>query len=465
MNCEDMVKIPELENVLLLRAGAGGMKNIVRWIYFADCLQCVQSEYKVEDYIHGGEFVILTKRSVTDNNDTLIGLIGKMLAHGISALGINEGQISDELIQYADENDLPLFELPEKYPLIDRSQILCQKLVLEENNKNLEEQLFTSILDSEHLNRESVLAQARYLNVDLSGRFCVVEFALKAAQNQNGDSLALGRELHRIISMEFSFYTTSDILMLSQTGSVLALVSSERIKEEDLKMILQRIVEKSQKQHKITVDIGIGTEVKYLEDVKISRKEAADALNKGNLCETLESSLNHNCNLKETAQALYIHRNTMNYRRHSAERHIQSALSRVQAQCLKTLTAKKVYAVGRGPFPAGEIACMIIESFQGEGGFIPAPIEWVKAVRKICDDNGILMIADEVQRGNCRTGKYFASEYWKEAGAAPDIITTAKSLGAGLPISAITARIKRSVKRIADKQTIEQKSRFTADEQ
>lgn len=90
--------------------------------------------------------------------------------------------------------------------------------------------------------------------------------------------------------------------------------------------------------------------------------------------------------------------------------------------------------------PAKEIACMIVEPFQGEGGFIPAPIEWVKAVRKICDDNGILMIADEVQCGNCRTGKYYASEYWAEAGAAPDIITTAKSLGAGLPISAITAR-------------------------
>ena len=144
------------------------------------------------------------------------------------------------------------------------------------------------------------------------------------------------------------------------------------------------------------------------------------------------------------------------------------------------LTAKKVYAVGMGPFPAGiyrapypylyrapkgyteveaiqyyidelnrifdegapasEIACMIVEPFQGEGGFIPAPIEWVKAVRKICDDNGILMIADEVQCGNCRTGKYYASEYWAKAGAAPVIITTAKSLGAGLPISAITAR-------------------------
>ena len=89
---------------------------------------------------------------------------------------------------------------------------------------------------------------------------------------------------------------------------------------------------------------------------------------------------------------------------------------------------------------ADTIAAIVVEPLQGEGGFIPAPIEWIKAVRKICDDNGILLIADEVQCGNCRTGKYYASEYWAEAGAAPDIITTAKSLGAGLPISAITAR-------------------------
>ena len=143
------------------------------------------------------------------------------------------------------------------------------------------------------------------------------------------------------------------------------------------------------------------------------------------------------------------------------------------------LTAKKAYSLGMGPFPSGiyradypylyrapkgyteeeaikyyidkiyklfdestpasDVACMIIEPIQGEGGFVPAPIEWVKAVRKICDDNGILMIADEVQCGNCRTGRYFASEYWAEAGAAPDIVSTAKSMGAGMPISAITA--------------------------
>ena len=90
--------------------------------------------------------------------------------------------------------------------------------------------------------------------------------------------------------------------------------------------------------------------------------------------------------------------------------------------------------------PASDVAAIIIEPLQGEGGFIPAPIEFVKKLRKICDDNGIMLIADEVQCGNCRTGKYFTSEYWKEAGAAPDIIATAKSMGAGVPISAISAR-------------------------
>lgn len=90
--------------------------------------------------------------------------------------------------------------------------------------------------------------------------------------------------------------------------------------------------------------------------------------------------------------------------------------------------------------PANTVAAIVVEPLQGEGGFIPAPIEWVKAVRKVCDDNGILLIADEVQSGFCRTGKMFASQYWADAGVAPDILSTAKSIAAGLPISAIVAR-------------------------
>ncbi|MCI7537464.1 MAG: 4-aminobutyrate--2-oxoglutarate transaminase [Fusicatenibacter saccharivorans] len=109
-----------------------------------------------------------------------------------------------------------------------------------------------------------------------------------------------------------------------------------------------------------------------------------------------------------------------------------------EAQCDYYIDSIK--AVFEQCAPANTIAAMIVEPLQGEGGFIPAPLAWIKAVRKICDENGILLIADEVQSGFCRTGKMFASEYWKEVGVQPDIIATAKSIAAGVPLSAIIAR-------------------------
>ena len=105
-----------------------------------------------------------------------------------------------------------------------------------------------------------------------------------------------------------------------------------------------------------------------------------------------------------------------------------------------TYYTNSVYKVFEEASPAEYVAAIVLEPLQGEGGFIPAPIEWVRALRKICDENGILLIADEVQSGFGRTGKLFASDYWKEAGFMPDIIATAKSIAGGVPLSAIIAR-------------------------
>ncbi|MEI3211386.1 MAG: aminotransferase class III-fold pyridoxal phosphate-dependent enzyme [Lachnospiraceae bacterium] len=101
---------------------------------------------------------------------------------------------------------------------------------------------------------------------------------------------------------------------------------------------------------------------------------------------------------------------------------------------------KSIEQVFEQASPAEFVAAIVVEPLQGEGGFVPAPIEWVKAVRKICDKYGILLVADEVQSGFCRTGRMFASDYWKDADAQPDIVTTAKSIAGGIPLSAITAR-------------------------
>ncbi|WP_265501761.1 4-aminobutyrate--2-oxoglutarate transaminase [Paracoccus beibuensis] len=83
------------------------------------------------------------------------------------------------------------------------------------------------------------------------------------------------------------------------------------------------------------------------------------------------------------------------------------------------------------------VAAIIVEPVQGEGGFYPAPTEFLAAIRALCDAHGIVMIADEVQTGFARTGRLFAMEHH---GIAADLTTMAKGLGGGFPIAAVTGR-------------------------
>jgi 4-aminobutyrate aminotransferase/(S)-3-amino-2-methylpropionate transaminase len=143
------------------------------------------------------------------------------------------------------------------------------------------------------------------------------------------------------------------------------------------------------------------------------------------------------------------------------------------------MTGKRAYSAGLGPFPDGichvefpnlyrkppgftdaqaidyaigrledalvqlsppqQTAAVVLEPVQGEGGFIPAPSDWVRRVRELCDRHGILLVADEIPTGFARSGRMFVSDYWAEGGFAPDVIVMAKSLAAGLPLSAVTA--------------------------
>ena len=129
-----------------------------------------------------------------------------------------------------------------------------------------------------------------------------------------------------------------------------------------------------------------------------------------------------------------------------------------------TMTSKvKPYKLGFGPFapevyrmPFGDVvgperlkdfflkhvnpeavACIVAEPVQGEGGFIAPPPGFFQELVKICRENGILFVADEIQSGMGRTGTMFAIEHW---GVEPDLITVAKSLGAGMPIASIVGR-------------------------
>ena len=82
-------------------------------------------------------------------------------------------------------------------------------------------------------------------------------------------------------------------------------------------------------------------------------------------------------------------------------------------------------------------AAVLIEPVQGEGGVIPAAPEYLRGIRRLCDERGILMMVDEVQTGFARTGRWFGFEH---AGVAPDVVTMAKGIGNGFPVGAIWAR-------------------------
>jgi 4-aminobutyrate aminotransferase len=84
-----------------------------------------------------------------------------------------------------------------------------------------------------------------------------------------------------------------------------------------------------------------------------------------------------------------------------------------------------------------EVAAIIVEPIQGEGGYIVPPPEFHRELRKLCDRHGILLVADEVQSGMGRTGRMFALEHW---GVVPDIICLAKGIASGMPLGAIIAK-------------------------
>jgi 4-aminobutyrate aminotransferase/(S)-3-amino-2-methylpropionate transaminase len=83
------------------------------------------------------------------------------------------------------------------------------------------------------------------------------------------------------------------------------------------------------------------------------------------------------------------------------------------------------------------VAAIVFEPQQGEGGFLPAPVEFVQGLRRICDENGIVLVADEVQTGFGRTGRMFALEHF---GVESDLVVVAKSIAGGLPLSGVVGR-------------------------
>jgi 4-aminobutyrate aminotransferase len=99
-----------------------------------------------------------------------------------------------------------------------------------------------------------------------------------------------------------------------------------------------------------------------------------------------------------------------------------------------------IQALFKADIDPKQVAAFIVEPVQGEGGFYVMPADFMRGLRQLADEHGILLIADEIQTGFARTGKWFAMEHYAADGVTPDLIALAKSLAGGMPLSAVCGR-------------------------
>ena len=360
MNCEDLMNIPKIYSGMKLIAGGSGMYRNIRWIYFADCTQCLSDDFKVSQLIHGGELVIVTNAALTDNDDKMLSMIVEMNQKNIAGLVINVGQISPMLTEYCNDNELPLFELSYDLHLIDLSQIVCKALVEEESNTNSIDQLLAAIIYSSNINDADIKIRAGYLGTNISDKNHIVVLKL----NKNNKLQDSYENLQRYIRYEFKNYGLQKMLMLWQIDTGIMLIPSELFSRDLLSNILTRIIDHINSYYGIDAKAGIGSAYEYISELKKSFQEAlnsikishsesksqkiffydnlgiysliaqikndkfldeyvnnhigkliqSDVLQEGDLCKTLEAYLDHNCNAAAAAEHLFIHRNTMRYR-------------------------------------------------------------------------------------------------------------------------------------------------------
>ena len=351
MNCEDLVNIPLLKKGLTLISGANGIRNNISWIYFADCVQCLDEEYNISELIHGGEMVIITNKSLTDDDNKIIDIIKVMYPKKIAAVVINENQISKKIADYCEELNLPLFELSVELHLIDFSQIVCKRLIEEESETHSREKLLTSILFVDNFNEYEVTKRATHYGITISGKQSIA--IIKTVGLNDPASI---KRIQSLVENEFRYYDINKLLIYSQFETIVVMFPLEVFGKDSVVHFFEKIADKIHKEFEIEAYIGIGLGYEYLADIRESYTEAksalqlismekqkyvlsyndmgirspktldnyindklgrlieADKVQDSELCNTLRAYIENNCNSNATAELLFIHRNTMRYR-------------------------------------------------------------------------------------------------------------------------------------------------------
>jgi len=370
LTCEEMVKLPHLEKIILV-AGQGGIKRIITWAHVVDIAD-------VAEWVKGGELLFITGVSIENDTNALIKLVKDIEKRDLSGLVINVGryikETPKEVIELANSMNFPIYELPFEVKLIDVIQSICRKIF----NSRLKEESMNGfmkeiIFGNEKITEETLSKAVIYgynskkcyhsLVADIDN---FKEYIKKNNMSEEKDIEELKMLVQQLMD-SIMYKHNKKALYMIQSDSFINLVPMDkgknnrdevvRIAKEIKLMVKERI-------KGLTVSIGLGggtTEIKYFSKIVFSAQKALDiskrnsmidfvsdykktgvyrlffdmsnydemrnlyeetlyklekydAKNSSNLLETLEMYLEQQKNIGMSAELLYIHRNTMKYR-------------------------------------------------------------------------------------------------------------------------------------------------------
>lgn len=371
MTCADLLAIDVVKDGLTLLSGERGLSRNIRWIYFADCMDCLDSESSLLEWIHGGELIVVTNRTFSENTGKLLELMRLGREKSVAGFVINTGQTPEEAVAFSEETAIPVFEIGWNLKMVDLSQILCLKISEEMQQETTMHQLFSDIIYPGGLSERDLVYQAEHYGVDLSGPHYVLDFDIDhlTRMSREGDvkrerCMKVRELLLSRIKDRFRTQAIKRVVYLLRGDGILLLLRECEFPREKVTDSLEKLQRDFKEETGMTVSIGIGNSYHYISEFCRSADEArkaveiihvegaegvcrcyddiglyylisqiedkklleqyyrkllgplidADTYSDSSLCGTLESYLAHNGNANETAKDLFIHRNTMRYR-------------------------------------------------------------------------------------------------------------------------------------------------------
>jgi hypothetical protein len=361
--CKDLFKLPSLSKMKII-AGNKGLHKIIRWSYKAESIHLAK-------WVHGGELLIVSKMVIHEKDFNLYNFLKEAISLNISGALLLIGpnyieQIPQSVINLSNQKHFPLFLIPWDTPLVDIFEELGHAIASINLINDKHKDLLFSIIFNTNLSLDYLKYQSQEVNFSFDGylQFFEINFLLPQSENaiilNDVDKDTICQFIHTLFENEHI-----PILSSSYTKNIIALINVNNTSLDTLNTLFPQILNYIKENYpNYIVNIGIGTRQKSLEKYKLSYEQASKCINLAikqkqknmiyyyeqlglyqlfydinnktllenfvhnilyslmaydkkyntNLIQTLEVYLNKNCNLNQTAEILFIHRNTIKYR-------------------------------------------------------------------------------------------------------------------------------------------------------